>query len=1283
MAIKTEDIKIKASQRLTDNPNGGGFMTSHEIVDGQINNMFPNISRINEATGCVHLREGFFVIDNDVSVALENAPDNFVPDTAAGCHLIISKKAENPNVNVCLFDLGGSGSQRSDAQDRLESYLTAGPRLMAWCWGNQPQGSRQILTYMPVTATPPRNGSVIIIYNNHGLPNETRQYVRITAVDATSQQFNGQTQAENFNRQVVILSISDPLQETFAGREMSRDDSVPTNLYTTTVTDAAKYYGAMTPATDYAAGDISIRVESIFHQLVPTSQQETPLLNLAPGDVAPMAASGTTTTITITLPSGSLATAIGAGCMPGSVSVTIANITYRDNGGGLMLLGAAQSGTIDYGTGIITWAAAKSGNAVITYDPGVGMMIMPRTMMIPVPEIDRGFNYVAIIWPPPVRGTITADYMAQTNWYRLIDQGNGQLSGLIDGTGTGSIPDYLSGQLSITTAAIPDAEAPIMLRWGVPIEIINLPKAGSVQLDPISFKLGKPVWPGGVSITWPTSNQGTAQIHDDGIGNFIGDGAGWINYSTGDGQFAPTIIPQSGGQYNILAQQVNPDVLHVMAPATLAFELPTEATPGSVAVSITVTIAGQNYTYKLVDKGNGQLVASGETLTLESSRSCLSDSSNYSQSGAGATNQKDSNFGGGSSSTNNPGQNSSGSGSESISDTQERIVTLTVGPVTAIVSYGNTNNHGTVIIDISQASAQKKTITTREKKNDKSGNTSTSNSQTATGFFGQTTTTTTNSSGQVSHGVSSESSTDIQNFPAPSSPSNMTVMYMGPGAKPEPAAQSVMDVPPLVIRLTPDNRGVPLIPGSIDFSLNGTRYRDTRGVIMRSPDPITGIGAICGSVDYAGGTIQLDEYPAGPGNIEVRSLAGRLGSQFIESIGFRTPGEPVRQGSFVMEAISREGTRLSAVAGFGGNIDAPGIHGGIDYLRGIVVLSFGDWVKDDPSIYQEVWYNAALKNPQNEKEVWKPMSVYADSISYACVIYSYIALDAARIGLNPVRLPTDGRVPVVKSGDIVVIHHTDTLTLSSFPAQGAIVALPRQVDSLEIYDATQPPQRLPKTMYTFKPGDNFLTIAGAADFSSYAVPLTVAHKIEDRKLVSDTQINGVIKMAAPLLNNYPQAGTLVSTALVFGDLQSRYENIFNQQNWGNSWLDSLSGGAATGKYNDIDYPIRVKNSGCITERWAIVFQDAATVRVIGEKRGQVAQNLPITQDVKPINSATGQPYFFMDFRGFGGGWATNNVIRFNTIGAAPPFWVAETILPGPSSQLDYDQFIVMPRSDVE
>ena len=105
----------------------------------------------------------------------------------------------------------------------------------------------------------------------------------------------------------------------------------------------------------------------------------------------------------------------------------------------------------------------------------------------------------------------------------------------------------------------------------------------------------------------------------------------------------------------------------------------------------------------------------------------------------------------------------------------------------------------------------------------------------------------------------------------------------------------------------------------------------------------------------------------------------------------------------------------------------------------------------------------------------------------------------------------------------------------------------------------------------------------------------------------------------------------------------------------------------------------MKNSGSVTERWALVFDSTDHFNIHAEKRGIVGSGY-IAQDCQPINQSTGKPYFFMDYRGFGQGWAAGNVIRFNTNGAVADAWAVRTTLQGPETE-PYDKFTIQPRGD--
>jgi hypothetical protein len=535
---------------------------------------------------------------------------------------------------------------------------------------------------------------------------------------------------------------------------------------------------------------------------------------------------------------------------------------------------------------------------------------------------------------------------------------------------------------------------------------------------------------------------------------------------------------------------------------------------------------------------------------------------------------------------------------------------------------------------------------------------------------------------KTSTGAQAESSTSTgheqtsESIAAPAAPGTVTCRYALSAASAETASETVA-VKPFVIRLTKNAVSLPIVPGSIAFTWAGNRYVDRRGSIFRNPDPATGLGVLCGTVDYLTGEVSLDVYDGGSNAITVHSLAGRLGSQYVTEVTFRTPGAPLRPGSLTLAGVTMHGERISAIAGFDGQITADLIKGLVDYETGVVTLGFGELV-DAIGNEDEPWYDADLVD--GDGKVWRPEPVYADSLTYACVVYSYIPLSASLLGLNPVRLPSDGRVPIVKAGDVVVIHNTATMAISGTPTGGQTITLPRAADSVEIYDSSEPPLRVPSSMYAHSVGSATITNDAVNNaFSAYTMPLVAMHKFEDMVLVSGTQINGQLTLARGVTNSYPVSGTFVSSALLFGDLQARYYGLFDQKTWTNEFSNDLIGDAANASFNEIDYPIQVLNSGAVTERWALVFDGTDHFNIIAEKRGVVGSGY-ITNDCQPVNLATSKPYFFIDYRGWGSGWAAGNVLRFNTNGASADAWAVRTTLQGPETE-PYDHFTLNPRGD--
>ena len=490
-------------------------------------------------------------------------------------------------------------------------------------------------------------------------------------------------------------------------------------------------------------------------------------------------------------------------------------------------------------------------------------------------------------------------------------------------------------------------------------------------------------------------------------------------------------------------------------------------------------------------------------------------------------------------------------------------------------------------------------------------------------------------------------------------------------------ATETLAAPPFVLNIAPNLVGRSIIPGSVEFSWGGTRYFDRLGVIYKNHDPVTGQGVQAGSINYDTADILLTSYDAGDNTITVHSLLTRLGRQFLTFATFRTPGAPLRPGSFSILGVASDGTQISATAEFDGSISGDIVDGYIDVQTGIVSLAFGKFVTAAGN-ESEYWYDASLL--QGDGTVWRPYFGVAETLFYTCVVYSYLPLDADLLGLDPVRLPTDGRVPIVKPGDVSVIHNTQAQQLASGLIAGQQITLNRTgISAVRLYDSGG--VYVPTIHYSFDKDTQLLTMEDPLDLSGFTEPLVANHRIEDMVLVSDVQINGQITVAAGITHAYPAADTWVSSALLFGDLAARLHHMFDQQTWTGVWADSLIGNACTANFNDVDYPPVITNAGAIKERWALVFDSTTHFQVIGEKVGIVADGY-ITNTLQPINPATGQPYFRIPLDGWGSGWAAGNVLRFNTDAANHDLWIARTTLSGPVTEPD-DQFTIQIRGDDE
>jgi len=537
MPIETNNLVLYKSERLTDTSDGGGKYSGQIVEDGISNNLFPDVSELDRTMGRVSLRKIFPAINNNDTESL------------MGSTVFISKNPDDPNVSALLFSTESHIDVRSSAANRVENYLAKGGQIAGTPMDTLWQGMKVIQVAMFKTDTESSVGDTIVLVSNEGLSTEFEQYVRLTKVEtrlATMMVDGSQVEYK-----LGTYSINDPLERDFVGLSASqwyKGSKSPTIIRDTIVADTGKYYASVKIADDVAVNSFTIQAASIFSQLIPSSQTETPLidLNALSENVALVAGnSGTITAPFTTNVNTNQSLYIGSSVLPGSIAFTLFGQAISDNGGTLRTLSGTQIGTIDYQTGHIVWTNAIGTGTVsinITFKPAA-MPTQPfESYALPVTANNQGTNWTGVLLPIPAPGALSISFMAQGKFYTLKDNGTGRLVAANDSIGTGSI-NYQTGSWLLTAGALPDVGTPILLLWGTPIATFaraNLP----VLPAAIEFDLGQAaIAASSISVTW-TLDGVSKTASSNALGQFTGDATGSINYATGVGKLIPNKLPQ-------------------------------------------------------------------------------------------------------------------------------------------------------------------------------------------------------------------------------------------------------------------------------------------------------------------------------------------------------------------------------------------------------------------------------------------------------------------------------------------------------------------------------------------------------------------------------------------------------------------------------------------------------------------------------------------------------------------------------------------------------------------
>ena len=1196
--LTRQDLKIYATERLTDAPDGGGLMTAQELT-GAPGELMPTPSDVDRTQGRFNARS--------VHAGVRR------PDATPlwGAHVIISKPPKAANVSYLLYRGVKYGESRADIVKRIAAYAVATIESRMTLLSVQSLGSRIIQAYQRPGEPLPLIGDVYCLrQDKRGYPRQ-EQYIKVIRVSSEDRTFTDAGSGKDFIRTVVKMEISTALTADFIGVDYpSIAYADPAcKLRETHIADGAQYYGVKPLVEAIRKGVMTLRVPSLMEKLVPTSQIETSHTDLTAAGQQQLifdAAKGESTLAGATALNSNSALYAGNSITPGSVRLVAGATTITDHGGDLVS-GDKSVGTVDYARGELRFAEtlSSSGWWTLYFRPAAEFLQVADTASIPVTINNRGYNYSMTIIPSPAPGSLVVSYRAQGRWYDLRDDGSGALRGGSAGHGSGTL-NYRTGTVTITCGEQPDVASEVMFAWGSQATVHN--RADSTPTATMLIQLEAGLAPNTVKLAW-TDNGAAKTAQDDGAGNITGAWAGTVDYRTG----AITLTSYPGGEQRL---DVKVDY-SVGPPQSAEWKAPVRDGSGNVNLNLGQTQIkprSVELIYNVLIEDYDHKVQAGEAYTRQ-----VDPYVTVRDDGAGAL------------------RDAGGVSRGSINYT------------TGVIQL-----KPEAVVRIPKAKYNKVPMGEKVVTN--------GTTQTVTPLYRL-----------VFAGYEY-----IEALAAAPIDDSFVVSAKFRGQQTEDARSKKATSGVLRIDLLPtlDER---IVPGSVRFAIGAETYFDRRGEIYWRLDAATGAAARIGTINYESGIATVEQSPNGA--LSLQALAGTVSANPVDAAVWRIPSAPVSPGSLQITATPLTGGQINVRADNGGKISGKGVEGQVDYESGVVRLRFGRLVTaaGNESAY---WYNADAVDSNGK--IWQPLPVYADTIRYNAVSYTYLPLDTGTIGIDPVRLPSDGRVPIYRRGDMIVIGHRLEEDIGSAHTAGQTVQLSRgDVDSICLHDAKGVPIEAKWYDYDLERGT--ITWATPLDLSAYTLPITAHHAREEENRLIAVDIDGTLTLQFATGRDYPADETYISSALIGGDLQVRATAPFGQKAWTRVWSDERIGDDISARLNVKDYPIQLTDDGATTDRWAIVWRDGTQFDLYSEALGLVTRTDAL-QDLAPINPAGGKPYFTLPKGAFGiaggaSGWQAGEVVRFNTFGTHLGVWVLRAIQPSAQRQTEDDGFTMCLRGN--
>lgn len=1135
-------------------------------------------------------------------------------DTYFGGNLIVAEPPQDPRVSITLFSNRLTFDTRQQAASRVEAYLNKGSEWAGYLFENHIAGQRVLQLFQRPEAKAPNIGETIVLLYQEGTVAEKEQYVRATRVSSEIRKFYDESKAMDYDAAVVTVELSDSLRHDFKGsppsRTFLRNKTDSSVVRETVVADAGTYVGVVPLTKAAALGDFVVSGKNMFTQLVPSAQTETPVIDMdAAGQVTTLITSDNGPVTYTTGQVFSYTTTLSVGNAIYPGSLSIsASGIALTDSGGQLYEGSTVVATIDYARGIIQFVPGAP-----TYNGSKTINFAPAAAPLSVQDT------AALAVTPETRSynwTLTIVPPPAPGSLLVSYRANGRWYDLRDG-GAG----VLNGrETAYGVGTINYASGTCTVTCGA------MPDAGSAILfawgnratyvdRAKTFTLPKVQVAMTLQRTDIRTLADTTITWNDGTARLATVNSAGVITGDATGQMSgnrinliPATLPAPGQQFTVQYLYGQPTIEEIQ-------DLGTAAAGGAIVLDIGATdLSPRTVSFSITVTRSvvGAVAVTGVT------------SNGYGGITVGPLldPQPD---------TGLPYNTDTAQASFSIRDDGFGILTTTDGLVVGSVDYATglaSISLGVLNVGYYHTAYAPTTTTVPATTPEGADTTITTWRYVGNKYLAGPAEVLT--AATVTHYSLGAGNTDTETFAL-----GQFEMDFGRGYT---------------------NTARPIVPGSIAFTLGGKRYFDSAGALYTDLDVTTGYAPQAGTINYSTGLATIHTWAAGVSNtLALQSLLVNQSRRPVGQLSFRIPVSPVRVGSVQILATKVDGSLINVTADLDGIFSSSDVQGKVDYETGVVRLQFL------PSQYL---FNGALYSDGGQ--------VFADTMRYNAVSYSYLPLDASLLGIDPVRLPQDGRVPIFRPGGLAVVGHTGEVQATVSNGQTINCARVR-LSRVRVVGSNG---IVINTGYTADLEAGTVTFT---DVTGYAQPVKVQHRIEDMAVVRDAQINGDITFTRPLTHDYP-LGSYVSSALVAGDLFARVQTVFDQHTWDGSYKDAPVGNSATGTFNQAQFPVTVSNRGAITERWTVRFTNTTAFEVMGENVGVIATG-NVATDCAPINPATGVPYFTIPALGWGMGWVAGNVMRINTVGAMFPVWIVRTVQQGPETVTD-DNFTLLIRGDV-